>query len=145
MFETGVAPADDDESKRQDKRHNSDVSLSFANINVYRSFLLESPHRVMSTYNIPSQYKKENHPKLSQIIMSAAMGFFGEGSRTSSKYRGKRAISIQATEVLLKYAYIADSVQTPHKNTASDQSLHSLPTRSSMQNIEKVKIFTKNL
>ena len=44
----------------------------------------------MSTHNIPlSIYiyiNKENHPKLSQIIMSADMGFLVRDSRTSSSH-----------------------------------------------------------
>ena len=44
------------------------------------------------------QYEKEKHPKLSQIC---SYGIFPRDSRTSSKQRGKRAISVRVIEVLL--------------------------------------------
>ena len=53
----------------------------------------------MSTHNIPFLHMKKktvlNYPK------SAAIGFFPRDSRTSSNSHGKRAISVQATGVLL--------------------------------------------
>ena len=62
-------------------------------------FSLELPHRgdsYMSSHNIPYQYKKENHPKLSQYNMSSAMFFVvvvGD-LRSVRNSRGKRAISV---------------------------------------------------
>ena len=50
----------------------------------------------MSSHNIPYQYKKENHPKLSQYNMSSAMFFVvvvGD-LRSVRNSRGKRAISV---------------------------------------------------
>ena len=64
-------------------------------------FSLESPHRGDSNeciqYTIFNMNKKNtlNYPK------SADMGFFPRDSRMSSNIRGKRAISVRATEVLL--------------------------------------------
>ena len=55
----------------------------------------------MSTHNIPFsiQTKEKNHTKLSQICNQ---GFFFLGIQERvRKSRGKRAISIRATEVLL--------------------------------------------
>ena len=64
-------------------------------------FLLESPHRGDSneykqytTFNI----KKENHPN---YLQSAAMGFFQGTQGRVRNSRGKRAIRVRATEVLL--------------------------------------------
>ena len=58
-------------------------------------FSLESPQRGDSNeytqYTI-SQYEKENHPK------SAAMGFFQGTQERVRNSRGKRAISVRATE-----------------------------------------------
>ena len=54
----------------------------------------------MSTYNILfSRYKKENHPKLSQICNYMYL-FLGSQERVRNS-RGKRAISVRAIEVLL--------------------------------------------
>ena len=54
----------------------------------------------MSTHNIPfSIYKKENHPKLSQICMG--WDFFLGTREHVRNSRGKQAISVRATEVLL--------------------------------------------
>ena len=53
----------------------------------------------MSTHNIPFSIKKENHPKLSQIC-SYRILFQGSQERVRNS-RGKRAISVRATEVLL--------------------------------------------
>ena len=49
------------------------------------------------------QYKKENYPKLSQICRN---GTCSRDSRTSEKSRGKRAISVRATEVLLYQVWL---------------------------------------
>ena len=79
------------------------ISLLFHNIKVCYVFSLESPHRVDSNeytqytvFNIKMKITL-NYPK------SAANGFFPRHSRTSLESRGKRAISVQATEVLLYY------------------------------------------
>ena len=69
-------------------------------------FSLESPHRGDSnedtTYHF--QYKKKIIQNISNTIMSAAMVLFWLGTqecvRTS---RGKRAIGVRATEVLLYF------------------------------------------
>ena len=53
----------------------------------------------MSTHNIPFSIKKENHPKLSQIC-SYRILFQGSQERVRNS-RGKRAISVRATEVRL--------------------------------------------
>ena len=53
----------------------------------------------MSAHNIPFQSKKENHTKLSQIC-SQGIFFLGTEERVRNS-RGKRAISVRATEVLL--------------------------------------------
>ena len=53
----------------------------------------------MSTYNIPFQDKKENHPKLSQICNYVYL-FLGFQERVRNSH-GKRAISVRAIEVLL--------------------------------------------
>ena len=47
------------------------------------------------------QYKKENHTKLSQICRQGIF-FLGTQERVRSS-RGKRAISVRATEVLLYF------------------------------------------
>ena len=61
----------------------------------------------MSTHNILYQYKKENHPKLSKnTIMSAAMGLFLLGTQERVRNsRGKRAISVRASKIVL---YMSD-------------------------------------
>ena len=73
-------------------------------------FSLESPHRGDS--NECTQYTIFNVKKKITLngSTSAAIGFFPRDLRTSSKQpwcRGKRAISVQATEVLL---YITPSI-----------------------------------
>ena len=78
----------------------------FFNMKVCCVFSLESPHRGDSneftpytTFNI----KKENHPKLSLIC---SYGFLCQGTQERVRIsRGKRAISVRATEVLLYLAY----------------------------------------
>ena len=55
---------------------------------------------LMSTHNIPFlAYRKENHPKLSQIC-NQGIFFLGTQERVRNR-PGKRAISVRATEVLL--------------------------------------------
>ena len=81
-----------------------DIFSIFFNIKVCRVFSLESPHRGDSNGN--TQYtifntKKENHPKLSQICSN---GFLFQGTQERVRNsRGKRAISVRATEVLLYF------------------------------------------
>ena len=53
----------------------------------------------MSTQNILFQYRKENHPKLSQMC-SCEIFFLGTQERVRNS-RGKRVISVRAIEVLL--------------------------------------------
>ena len=68
-------------------------------------FSLESPHRGDSNeykqhdiFNI----KRKSHLITPNIITSAAMGFFSLGTQERvRKRRGKRAINVRATEVLL--------------------------------------------
>ena len=64
-------------------------------------FSLESPHR--GDFNECTQYIIFNIKYKITINYPnfAAIGFFPRESRTSSKQRGKRAISVRATEVLL--------------------------------------------
>ena len=70
LSETGVVQAIEGLLKSQVRRHNRDTFSFFFNMKVYCVFSLESPQRGNSNeytqYTI-SQYKKENHPKLSQI------------------------------------------------------------------------------
>ena len=82
MFETGVVRA----NECQVRKHNRDLLFFFFKMKVCCVFSLESPHRGDSNeytqYTI-SQYKKENHPKLSKICSSA---IFPRDPRTSSKH-----------------------------------------------------------
>ena len=78
------------------------VSLIFYNMKVCCVFSLESPHRGDS--NEYTQYTILN--TLNKIIInypkSSAMGFFFQGTQEQVRNsRGKRAISVRATEVLL--------------------------------------------
>ena len=63
---------------RQVRRVNRDIFSIFFNMKVCCVFSLQSPHRGDS--NVPTiyhfQYKKENHPKLSQIC---SQGIFSSG------------------------------------------------------------------
>ena len=65
---------------------------------------LESPYRDDSneyTHHTVIKIKKK-HPKLPNTIISAAMGCFCLGTQERVRNnRGKRAISVRATEVLL--------------------------------------------
>ena len=86
---------------RQVRRQNRDIFTIFFNMKVYCVFSLESPHQGDS--NEYTQYsifniKKEITQNYSEF---AAVRFFPRDSRMSSKNRGKRAISVGATEVLL--------------------------------------------
>ena len=70
MFETGVVRAIEGLINSQVRRHNRDILSIFFNMKVYCVFSLELPQRGDSneyTQYTVSQYKKENHPKLSQI------------------------------------------------------------------------------
>ena len=75
--------------------------LIFFNMKVYCMFSLESPHRGDS--NEYTQYTSFNI--LQKISLnyprSAAVGFFQGTQRRVRNSRGKRAISVRATEVLL--------------------------------------------
>ena len=73
----------------------------FLSMKVCCVFSLESPHRGDSIEN--AQYTIFNIKKVITLnhLKSAAMGFYPKGSRTSSNSRGKRAISVRATEVRL--------------------------------------------
>ena len=79
-----------------------DIFLIFFNMKVCCVFSLESPHRGAS--NEYTQYtifnkQKGNHPELSQIC-SYAFLYQGTQERVRNS-RGKRAISVRATEILL--------------------------------------------
>ena len=68
----------------------------------------------MSTHNIPFlKKKKKNQPSLSQIC-SYGILFLGTQERVRNS-RGKRAISVRATEVLL-YIYIPSSKSNAKSN-----------------------------
>ena len=57
---------------------------------------------LISTHSIPYQYKKEKHPKLYQIHLCLQPWVFSSGTRERVlNSRGKRAISVRATEGLL--------------------------------------------
>ena len=79
-----------------------DIISILLNMKVCCVFSLESAHRgdsnESSLYTI-FNVKKENHPKLSQIC---SYGFLFQGTQERVRNsRGKRAISVRATEVLL--------------------------------------------
>ena len=80
---------------------NRDIFSIFSNTKVYCVFSLESPHRGDSDeytqYTIFNIKKKItlNYPK------TAAMGYFLGTQERVRKSHGKRANSVQATEVLL--------------------------------------------
>ena len=63
----------------------------------------------MSANNLPFLiYKKENHPKLSQIC---SYGIFCLGTQERVRNsRGKRAISVRAIEILPYYIYIKTDI-----------------------------------
>ena len=85
-----------------------DIFLIFFNMKVCCMFSLESPHRGDSneyTHNTIFNKQKGNHPKLSQIC-SYAFLYQGTQERVRNS-RGKRAISVRATEVLLYYSKFA--------------------------------------
>ena len=91
--------------------HNRDIFSIFFNMKVCYVFLLESPHRSDSNeykqYTIFNLKKKKitlNYPK------SAAVGFFLGTQEQVQNSRGKPAISVRATEVLL-YMYILFCLQ----------------------------------
>ena len=84
LFETGVVHGIESLLYSQVRRHNRDTFSIFLNMKVYCVFSLESPQRGDSNeytqYTI-SQYKNENHPKLSQICN---YGICSKGPKTSS-------------------------------------------------------------
>ena len=93
-------------SVNRSTRTEGKVEISFSvffNMKVYCVFLLESPHRgdpdENTNYTVFNIKKKItlNYPK------SAAMGFFPGTQERVRNSRGKRAISIQAIEVLLYF------------------------------------------
>ena len=74
------------------------ISILFY-MKVFCVFSLESPHRGDSNEYTIFQCDKENHPNVSQI---RSYGFlFQETQERVRNSRGKRAISVRATEVLL--------------------------------------------
>ena len=85
LLETGVVRAIEGLSVSQVRRHTRDILSIFFNMRVYCVFSLELPQRGDSTeytqYTI-SQYKKENHPKLSQICN---YGIFSKGLNNELK------------------------------------------------------------
>ena len=70
LFETGVVRGIEGLLQSPVRRHNRDIFSIFENMKVYCVFSIESPQpgdsNEYTQYTI-SQYKKENHPKLSQI------------------------------------------------------------------------------
>ena len=102
MFETGEVRANECWSLCQVRRHNRDIFSIFLNMKVCWVFSLETPHWgdwVHTIYHF--QCKIENQPKLTQIC-SCGISFQGTQEPVRNIW-GKRAISIQATEVLLHY------------------------------------------
>ena len=105
MFETGVVRGNECFSQRQLRRHYRDILLIFFNIKVYYVFSLESHLRGDSNEHI--QYTifiiktkiTLDYPKF------AAMGFFLGTQERVQNSRGKRAISVRATEVLLYFSH----------------------------------------
>ena len=78
-----------------------DIFSIFFNMNVCCVFSSESPHRGDS--NEYTQYTIFNCPKLSQFL---SYGFFLQGTQERVRNsRGKRAISVRVTEVLLYYFF----------------------------------------
>ena len=95
MFETGVVRPNECYSLCQVRRHNGDIFSIFFEMKESCVFILESPHRGDSNKYTQYQYmKKEDHPKLSQICSYVIFS-------KVRKNRGKRAISVRASEVLL--------------------------------------------
>ena len=62
--------------------------------------ILMSTHKIPKSIKKKKKKKKENHPK-SNTIVSAAMGLLLRTQGRVRNSRGKRAINIRATEVLL--------------------------------------------
>ena len=88
MFETGVVRATEGLLLSQVRRHNRDISFNFFSMKVYCVFSLESPHRGDSneyTHYTISQCKKENRPKLSQIIPNCDYGIYSKGPKKELK------------------------------------------------------------
>ena len=76
-------------------------------------FSLESPHRgdsIEYTQHNIINIKRKSPLIISNILMSAAMGFFPEGTEERIRNsRGKRAIGVRAIEVLLYFKPAFDS------------------------------------
>ena len=81
------------------------ISLIFYNMKVYCVYSLESPQRGDS--NEYTQYTDFNIKKKTTLNYpkSAAMGFFLGTQERVRNSRGKRAISVRATKVLLNLVY----------------------------------------
>ena len=105
LFETGVVRAIESLLQSQVRRHNRDIFSIFLYMKVYCVFSLESPQRGDSNeytqYTIP-RYKEQitlNYPKYNNVSRN---GTFSLGTQEGvQNSRGKRAISVQAMEVLL--------------------------------------------
>ena len=83
------------------QEHKRDIFLTFFNMEVFCVFSLESPHPGDS--NEYSQYTSFNIKKKVDLIYpkSAAIGFFQGIQERVRNSRGRRAISVRGTEVLL--------------------------------------------
>ena len=102
MLKTGVVRANKCYSLQQVRRHKRNMFSIFSNMKVCCVFSFELPYRGDSNEN--TQYtifniKKENHPKLAQICSYGV--FFQWSPEQIRNSRGKRAISVRATEDLL--------------------------------------------
>ena len=101
MFETRVVRANGCYSLHQVMRHNRDIFSTFFIMKVCCVFSLGSPHigdsKEYTQYTVFNIKKKItlNYPR------SAAMGFFQGTQERVRNSRGKRAISVRITEVLL--------------------------------------------
>ena len=101
MFETGIVRFNECLSQGQKRRQNRVIVSIFFNMKVYCVFSLGSLYRDDSNeytqYTIFSIEKKItlNYPK------SADRDFFQGNQKRVRNSRGKRAISVRATEVLL--------------------------------------------
>ena len=101
MFETWVVRASEGKSWRQVRKQKRDIFSIFFSMKVYCVFSLESPHEgdpngciQYTIFNIKKKITL-NCPK------SAAMWFFPGTEERVRNSRGKRAIRVRATEVLL--------------------------------------------
>ena len=101
MFGTGVVRANECYSLHQVRRHNRGIFSIFFNIKVCCVFSIESPHRGDS--NEYTKYTIVNIKKINlNYIPSLHLWIFFEGTQERPRNsRGKRAISVRATEGLL--------------------------------------------